>query len=170
MNIAKELLIEKAKEGYTVCYADTCPLRTQCLRWLVGQQMPHTYSSYRCVNPHFEGVAGNCRLPAVSLLPEDTLRQRYDSHLYRRYAQTTGARSSQWHHSPVQPYLLFRVSQWLAPHSACFAREDPQAVSRQRMDGGGEVRQLCRGLRLVISLNRCLDILQQINAGFETDA
>ena len=51
MNIAKELLIEKAKEGYTVCYADTCPLRTQCLRWLVGQQMPHTYSSYRCVNP-----------------------------------------------------------------------------------------------------------------------
>ena len=57
MNIAKELLIEKAKEGYTVCYADACPLHTQCLRWLVGQQMPHTYSSYRCVNPHFEGVA-----------------------------------------------------------------------------------------------------------------
>ena len=57
MNIAKELLIEKAKEGYMVCYADTCPLRTHCLRWLVGQQMPHTYSSYRCVNPHFEGVA-----------------------------------------------------------------------------------------------------------------
>lgn len=56
MNIANELLIEKAKEGYTVCYADTCPLRTHCLRWLVGQQMPHTYSSYRCVNPHFEGV------------------------------------------------------------------------------------------------------------------
>ena len=57
MNITKELLIEKAQEGYTVCYADACPLRTQCLRWLVGQQMPHTYSSYRCVNPHFEGVA-----------------------------------------------------------------------------------------------------------------
>ena len=57
MNIAKELLFEKAKEGYTVCYADTCPLRTHCLRWLVGQQMPHTYSAYRCVNPHFEGVA-----------------------------------------------------------------------------------------------------------------
>ena len=131
MNIANELLIEKAKEGYTVCYADTCPLRTQCLRWLVGQ---------------------HCRLSDVSLRPEDTLRQRYDSHLYKRYAQTTGARSSQWHHSPNQPYLLFRVSQWLAPHSACFAREDPQVVSRQRMDGGGEVRQLCRGLRLVITV------------------
>ena len=50
-----------------------------------------------------------------------------------------------------------------------FAREDPQAVPRQRMDGGGEVRWLCRGLRLVISLNRSLDILQQIDAGFETD-
>ena len=33
MSIAKELLIEKAKEGYTVCYVDECPLRTQCLRW-----------------------------------------------------------------------------------------------------------------------------------------
>ena len=57
MSIAKELLIEKAKEGYTVCYADQCPLRTLCLRWLVGQHVPNTYSSYRCVNPHFERVA-----------------------------------------------------------------------------------------------------------------
>ena len=57
MNISKELLIKKAKEGYTVCYVDTCPLRTQCLRWQAGPYMPHTYSSYRCVNPHFEGVA-----------------------------------------------------------------------------------------------------------------
>ena len=52
-----KLLIEKAKEGYTVCYVDACPLRTHCLRWLVGQHVPHTYSSYRCVNPHFEDVA-----------------------------------------------------------------------------------------------------------------
>ena len=51
-----------------------------------------------------------------------------------------------------------------------FARKYPQAVPRQRLDGGGgDVRQLCRELRLVISLNRCLDILQQIDAGFETD-
>ena len=57
MNISKQLLIKKAKEGYTVCYVEECPLRTQCLRWLVGQHVPHTYSSYRCVNPHFEGVA-----------------------------------------------------------------------------------------------------------------
>ena len=57
MSISKELLIKKAHEGYTVCYIDECPLRSQCLRWLVGQHVPDTYSSYRCVNPHFEGVA-----------------------------------------------------------------------------------------------------------------
>ena len=57
MSIAKELLIEKAKEGYTVCYVDGCPLCNQCMRWLVGQHVPHTASSYRCVNPHFEHVA-----------------------------------------------------------------------------------------------------------------
>lgn len=55
----KALLIEKAKEGYTVCYQDQCPLRAQCLRWLVGPHVPNTHSSYRCVNPHFESVASN---------------------------------------------------------------------------------------------------------------
>ena len=57
MSIKKELLIKKAREGYTVCYVEACPLRTHCLRWLVGQNIPHTYSSYRCINPHFESVA-----------------------------------------------------------------------------------------------------------------
>ena len=57
----KELLIEKAKVGYTVCYVDNCPLRTQCLRWQVGQHVPNINSTYNCVNPHFEGVAtDNC--------------------------------------------------------------------------------------------------------------
>ena len=57
MSIAKELLIKKAKEGYTVCYVDKCPLRTQCLRWQVGPHVPNSHSSYRCVNPHFKDVA-----------------------------------------------------------------------------------------------------------------
>ena len=57
MSIAKELLIKKAQEGYTVCYVDECPLRNQCLRWQVGPHVPNTHSTYRCVNPHFEGVA-----------------------------------------------------------------------------------------------------------------
>ena len=57
MNIKKELLIKQAQEDYTVCYVENCPLRNHCLRWLVGQHMPPTASTYRCVNPNFEGVA-----------------------------------------------------------------------------------------------------------------
>ena len=63
MSITKELLIEKAKVGYTVCYVNDCPLRTQCLRWQVGQHVPNTNSTYNCVNPYFEGVAtDNCQM------------------------------------------------------------------------------------------------------------
>ena len=40
MSISKALLIKKAKEGYTVCYIEECPLRTQCLRWLAGPYVP----------------------------------------------------------------------------------------------------------------------------------
>ncbi len=57
MNIKEELLIKQAQEGYTVCYIESCPLRDHCLRWLVGQHLPNSASTYRCVNPHFEGVA-----------------------------------------------------------------------------------------------------------------
>ena len=57
MEIKKELLIEKAKEGYTVCYMKNCPLRDHCLRWLTGQYVPSSHSTYRCVNPNYEGVA-----------------------------------------------------------------------------------------------------------------
>ena len=61
MNMEKELLIRKAQEGYTVCYVESCPLRNRCLRWQVGQHVPNTHSTYRCVNPHFENVATeNC--------------------------------------------------------------------------------------------------------------
>ncbi len=57
MEIKKELLIEKAQEGYAVCNMESCPLREHCLRWLTGQYVPNTRSTYRCVNPRFEGVA-----------------------------------------------------------------------------------------------------------------
>ena len=57
MSIAKELLIEKAENDYTVCNVDNCPLRTQCLRWQVGQHVPNTQDKCSCVNPHYEGVA-----------------------------------------------------------------------------------------------------------------
>lgn len=53
----KDIFKNQAKNGYTVCYAENCPLRDGCLRWLVGQQMPQTAETYRCVNPNFKGVA-----------------------------------------------------------------------------------------------------------------
>ena len=31
MKNKEELLIKQAKEGYTVCYIDQCPLHNQCL-------------------------------------------------------------------------------------------------------------------------------------------
>ena len=52
----QEIFKEKAKDGYTVCFAAQCPLREHCLRYLVGQQMPDTRSCYYCVNPHYQGV------------------------------------------------------------------------------------------------------------------
>ena len=52
----KELFSKKAADGYIVCYADGCPCREQCLRWLVGQQMPETRSFITNVNLRSEGV------------------------------------------------------------------------------------------------------------------
>lgn len=48
----KERFIEKAQEGYMVCFAEQCPQHEQCLRWKVGQVMPDTVGRYTCVNPH----------------------------------------------------------------------------------------------------------------------
>jgi len=59
----KEIFKEKAENGYTVCFADHCPLKERCLRYLVGQQMPDATSTYRCVNPRFQDVGTtNCSL------------------------------------------------------------------------------------------------------------
>jgi len=59
----KEIFKEKAENGYTVCFADHCPMKECCLRYLVGQKMPDTTSTYRCVNPRFQDVGTtNCSL------------------------------------------------------------------------------------------------------------
>lgn len=59
----KDIFKEKAENGYTVCFADNCPLKECCLRYLVGQKMPDTTSTYRCVNPRFQDVGtANCTL------------------------------------------------------------------------------------------------------------
>lgn len=52
----QEIFAQQAANGYTVCYADGCPKREQCLRWKVGQQMPDTNSFYQCVNPRSQNV------------------------------------------------------------------------------------------------------------------
>ena len=53
----QEIFRAKAKDGYTVCFAEQCPMREHCLRYLVGQQMPDAKSTYHCVNPRYQDVA-----------------------------------------------------------------------------------------------------------------
>ena len=52
----QEIFKKKAISGYTVCFAEQCPLKEQCLRWKVGEQMPNTQSHYDCVNQHYQDV------------------------------------------------------------------------------------------------------------------
>ena len=32
-----DIFKEKARNGYTICFADNCPLKEHCLHYLVGQ-------------------------------------------------------------------------------------------------------------------------------------
>ena len=52
----QEIFKKEAENGYTVCFAEHCPLKEQCLRYLVGRQMPDTRSFYHCVNPRYQDV------------------------------------------------------------------------------------------------------------------
>ena len=58
----QELFAKQAANGYAICCADNCPLKEQCLRWLVGQQMPDTTFFYQCVNPRSRD-AGTAQCP-----------------------------------------------------------------------------------------------------------
>ena len=59
----KDIFKEKAENGYTICFADNCPLKERCLHYLVGLQMSDTRSTYSCVNPRFQDVGtANCSL------------------------------------------------------------------------------------------------------------
>ena len=58
-----DIFKEKARNGYTICFADKCPLKDRCLHYLVGQQISDTTSTYSCVNPRFQDVGtANCSL------------------------------------------------------------------------------------------------------------
>ena len=58
----QDIFKKEAINGYTVCFADQCPLKEHCLHWLVGQQMPADKCFYCCVNPRSQGV-GTERCP-----------------------------------------------------------------------------------------------------------
>lgn len=54
------LFTEKALQ-YTVCFAQQCPLREQCLRWEVGQYVDPEEKVLTCINPLHKDVAkGQC--------------------------------------------------------------------------------------------------------------
>ena len=57
----ERIFAEKANSNYAVCFLASCPLREQCLRWLVGCQMPATRMYYQCVNHRAKDVGtANC--------------------------------------------------------------------------------------------------------------
>ena len=58
----QELFRKKATGDYNVCYANQCPLKERCLRYLVGQQMPDDRFYYSCVNHRYRDV-GTERCP-----------------------------------------------------------------------------------------------------------
>ena len=51
-----------AVHGYIVCFAAQCPLKEQCLRWKVGEQMPTDRNFCQCINPHYQDV-GTAQCP-----------------------------------------------------------------------------------------------------------
>lgn len=48
--------------NYLVCFMDTCPLHSQCLRWHVGQYADPHLTSYTAVNPRNASM-GNAECP-----------------------------------------------------------------------------------------------------------
>ena len=60
--LQEELFREKA-QSYYMCFIDECPLREQCLRWLVGQYASTVQYYTMSVNPHHPQVGDdNCVL------------------------------------------------------------------------------------------------------------
>lgn len=47
----QEEAFREKEAHYLVCFIDTCPLREQCLRWLVGQYVSTTPLAYKSVSP-----------------------------------------------------------------------------------------------------------------------
>ena len=53
----EEIFAKKAETGYTLCFAEHCPKRQQCLHWRVGQHLTGKWGDYRCINQQYKDVA-----------------------------------------------------------------------------------------------------------------
>jgi len=53
----EKIFAERAKTGYTLCFAEQCPKRERCLHWRVGRHLTGTWSDYRCINLLYPNVA-----------------------------------------------------------------------------------------------------------------
>lgn len=50
-NEEQEIVFREKAASYIVCFIDQCPLRQECLRWLVGQHVNPSLTTYKSVNP-----------------------------------------------------------------------------------------------------------------------
>ena len=50
-NEQQEIVFREKAASYLVCFIDQCPLRLECLRWLVGQHVNPSLQTYKSVNP-----------------------------------------------------------------------------------------------------------------------
>lgn len=57
----ERIFAEQSQTGYTLCFAEQCPKREQCLHWRVGQHLTGTRISCHCINLLYPEVATeNC--------------------------------------------------------------------------------------------------------------
>ena len=54
----QEEVFREKEYHYLVCFIDSCPLRDQCLRWLVGQYADSSRMVYTTVNPRNPKLGG----------------------------------------------------------------------------------------------------------------
>ena len=56
--ISQEDIFREKSHHYLVCFIESCPLREQCLRWLVGQYADPTPRAQNGVNPRNPKMGG----------------------------------------------------------------------------------------------------------------
>lgn len=54
----EEALLREKAHHYLVCFSESCPLRDDCLRWMVGQYVDPNVPAWTAVNPRNPKVGG----------------------------------------------------------------------------------------------------------------